>query len=618
MVSIIFRQSELNLSRFLSSFDSINDFRGELCFLQLAPFAADNEDGFFNFAVANHWDQRSPYGLETLRILSLIMLRRSKSMIVRKTGLPLLGLKPMTVTYQPVSQSTSERALYCFLEHLMHSVVTSNSLGRNSKKKKRNDQRSFVRILGELCVSTHLLNGSVSCQPQLDILNRWMKVYNKHAQFGRNNAGNIRNHVYSCEEAIQFISQADSNTRKETDFVSDLRMGAGGGAAKRNRAMNMGSRTEEELRELHTKVGEYKTFRAEKQSMRAKKRWHWALESITTGKMSCYKAVENVCIRMKWENRRSATKEPCGWRPSSQFISRKALLNLSDICGCLSMLYQHNRKFHWAHPRVALLSDIPNSVKIDEVEHSIVRCIQRRKTKIETTGSQVVQLISFGPKFGDGCWNSLCQFERKDDYDFFFKVATQSNGFEIKTKAAIPHIVERISRTKTSCDQAEARAITHPSLENEAKKKAAEKEWKEARAGLRAVCHFKAGHVRVSRSFVAFRSKSDEGLYTNLGKDIASMNEYLDETRKTIEGIEKRMFLLETEETSALQGEVKVTTAVDALESLKKGDVDETQCPFCMDTLGSSVSRLIQSDGKSARFWATRGAILFLTLILIL
>lgn len=151
-------------------FDGIKDFRGELCFLKLDPFAADNEDGFFEFAVASHWDARSRYGLATLRVLSLIMLRRSKSMIIRKTNLPLLGLKPMTVTFQPISQSSSERAIYCFLEHLMHTVLGRETI--DQREKKRKDRHSFLRILREICISPHLLNGGLGCQSQLDILNR--------------------------------------------------------------------------------------------------------------------------------------------------------------------------------------------------------------------------------------------------------------------------------------------------------------------------------------------------------------------------------------------------------------------------------------------------------------
>ena len=59
-------------------FEGINDLRGELNFLRLTPYAAKHEDGFFDFSIMNHWNQQSEHGLETLRVLGLLILRRSK------------------------------------------------------------------------------------------------------------------------------------------------------------------------------------------------------------------------------------------------------------------------------------------------------------------------------------------------------------------------------------------------------------------------------------------------------------------------------------------------------------------------------------------------------------
>lgn len=59
--------------------DGVTDLRGELCFLGLEPFAANSDDGFFDFAIANHWEEKSRYGLSVLKMMAgLIMLRRSK------------------------------------------------------------------------------------------------------------------------------------------------------------------------------------------------------------------------------------------------------------------------------------------------------------------------------------------------------------------------------------------------------------------------------------------------------------------------------------------------------------------------------------------------------------
>jgi hypothetical protein len=216
-------------------FEGFGDLRGELVFLRVDPFGADSEDGFFRFAVEQHLDNRSQYGLETLRVLSLLLLRRSKSMIVKATSLPLLGLKPMTITFQPISQDPSERAVYVFLEHLMHSVLNSNehsSGSRRGKKDKSSGQkRSFVRMLREVCASVHLLSGGLGCQGQLRLLDTLMKGYNRTFVEETTTIADNGVHMFTCDEAIRFISQAEDQVNVRNDFVSDARMGHGGGVS---------------------------------------------------------------------------------------------------------------------------------------------------------------------------------------------------------------------------------------------------------------------------------------------------------------------------------------------------------------------------------------------------
>ena len=100
-------------------FDGIDDLRGELNFLRLDPYSANLEDGFFDFSITNHWAQHSIHGLETLRILGMLILRRSKSMTIVSSQQPLLGLKPLTIEFVPIPQDPSERAVYCFLESIV-------------------------------------------------------------------------------------------------------------------------------------------------------------------------------------------------------------------------------------------------------------------------------------------------------------------------------------------------------------------------------------------------------------------------------------------------------------------------------------------------------------------
>lgn len=127
-------------------FDGIADLRGELNFLRLEPFAADNEDGFFDFMIRDPWDCRHSRAIDTLRVLSSVLLRRSKSMSVVSTGLGLLdSLLPLTVQFVPVEQKASERALYYFLESIVAKETKDDATGRHHSL--------CLRLLRELCVS---------------------------------------------------------------------------------------------------------------------------------------------------------------------------------------------------------------------------------------------------------------------------------------------------------------------------------------------------------------------------------------------------------------------------------------------------------------------------------
>ena len=77
------------------------------------------------------------------------MLRRSKDMTICKTGLPLLGLKKLTVEFVPVPQRPSERALYCWMEYLI-----SQELGQDGEAGDLTSRNLCLRLLRDLCVST--------------------------------------------------------------------------------------------------------------------------------------------------------------------------------------------------------------------------------------------------------------------------------------------------------------------------------------------------------------------------------------------------------------------------------------------------------------------------------
>lgn len=206
-------------------YEGVEDLRGELCFLRLEPFAGNCDDGFFNFAIQNHWDNCSRHGLDTLRVLSLLLLRRSKSMTICDSGLPILGLKPLTIIYEPVPQDPSERAFYCYLEYLVHATIKNDDTHDQTKNK------ALLRLLREMCVSGVMLNGGFGVSSQLATLNRLVIGLNRKEQ-----ASLPCNSRLSCDEAIRYLSQVLDRARVEEGFETTLNLGGGGGVTRRDRA----------------------------------------------------------------------------------------------------------------------------------------------------------------------------------------------------------------------------------------------------------------------------------------------------------------------------------------------------------------------------------------------
>lgn len=130
-------------------FEGIKDLCGELNFMQLEPFAAKSEDGFFDFMITAPWNEKDPRAIETLKVLSKVMLRHSKSMTYRDTGASILSLPPLTVEFIPVQQTDSERAIYCYLESIVSKEMRANQINRRFNS----NPLLCLRLLREICNS---------------------------------------------------------------------------------------------------------------------------------------------------------------------------------------------------------------------------------------------------------------------------------------------------------------------------------------------------------------------------------------------------------------------------------------------------------------------------------
>ena len=191
-------------------FEGIIDLKGELNILRVEPFSSNTEDGFFKFAIENHYDIHSKAGVDVLRSLSALILRRSKDMTMANTnGMPIMGLPPKTVKYVAVRQTESERAFYSWLEYMVSRELadllpdlTANderdALAENNTKNKNKERVAmqgrvtmFVNLMRSFTLSPVLITGGFGLECSLHKVNALAASINKTNY--KNNALGINN-----------------------------------------------------------------------------------------------------------------------------------------------------------------------------------------------------------------------------------------------------------------------------------------------------------------------------------------------------------------------------------------------------------------------------------------
>ena len=389
-------------------FEGIDDLRGELNFLQLEPFAAALEDGFFQFSVKNLWDSGHPHAIETLRILGLVALRRAKDMTIRWNNQSILGLNPLTVEFIPVPQSPSERAIYCWLEYVVQTELKETV--SMSQEKDRSSRTMCLRLLREFCITPMLLNGGLGVQSQLNSLNLLMVQQNRRTENHEHHLVSAQHlskkqkveRVMSCERAIRFLTQVQRSARLNENFVTDVMFSTGGALTRRDIAHES---VETRYKEAKLKLQEALETRAASSKKRATLRWHLALELVTTGmaKSISDKVAPKFSRLWNWRRLISLAKEQnyprpirpnpsslysrgClfkadrqfdkqsgnhsvpavlarGWRPSPIFLRRD--------------LYRNNPHFLWAHPIALKVDCIPVQVTEEELQEALYQASTR-------------------------------------------------------------------------------------------------------------------------------------------------------------------------------------------------------------------------------------------------
>ena len=554
-------------------FEGISDLRGELNFLGLPPFCANLEDGYFNYAVLNPWIAEDESAIAILKILGLVMLRRSKSMTIRETGEPLLGLPPLTVEYVPISQRPSERALYCFLECVVAKELRAEEEGKSS----------CLRLLREICFSPVLINGGMGVSSQLHVLNELLvKEYRRQEKDQTPCIKKRSDWVISCTQAMQHLAQLQGMAQTSDDFVSDMWMGVGAGAVQRARATESAEVQIQRCREtLNSATEQVKKSKVK----RARARWHWAMECVTTGDMHhaspTRRSRHSALWRWRWVIKRLLAEAGStslrllpaflvrGWRPSESLVK--------------GHLYRTHPEFAWAHPRSLEICRIPPMVTKEEIGHSMNIELPEIARSFRVVGDPSAK--------GDKEWRAVLQFERKDDAKLFLQKVQSRKGLSVKTDHSIPFIQEAIESAKEDLAVAEAAHKVYPTNATRRKVVDARKIYRLRLLGLRItmpsktkdehdmkhihLMQFGQRSIQPATSFALFK-KFDE-IVGEAASDVAHFEHIVHTESRNLERLQR---------TSDVSEEVKSMSAFEALQALKSKRGHSTWCPICLGPLG--------------------------------
>jgi len=490
----------------------------------------------------------------------------------------------------------------------MHSTLKgpNGEQSANAAKKTKQNRLIFLRLLRELCVSPYLINGGVRCSSQLTVLNRLMKEYNRIELETKSSLDG--NRMYSCDEAIQFLSQVEDMARTDSDFVTDTRLGGGGGISRRNRALltNPQERIDSAKEQLATST----EICREARSTRAKARWHMALEGVTTGRLvdkSCYKTASPSIVRLwNWRKDISLVKPVVnlsllnrGFRPTDKFFGlteNSSVVRDGNATGKSMQRYEREEKlfrlgkqraeFRWAHPFALVFSHIPIQLHEMQIRESIENVLE------SVSSTSCTQIIRVSESPDSETWEAIVQFAEREDFDRFERRLKKADGVKVMIKEKLPCIEQEIAATEAKFREAEAMCIVHPSEVNERNLAKARTAHKKSKLGLRILDkeHHRSGQILCSRAFGSFRGSSPrtwEALERTASKQIEDATALLTEHTSIMNQQEKTLKSMQEKIEMNLAGTgAENLTTIDVLQALKNNEPEKTNCPICYDNLG--------------------------------
>lgn len=196
------------------------------------------------------------------------------------------------------------------------------------------------------------MSGGLGASCQLKILNRLLIQQGRRRHNWSEPDRNGRKRELGCDEAILFLAEIqDVAGSGGAGSTTDLALGFGQGVTRRHRAADESK--VKELEAARSLAAENISFLKER---RARLRWHWALEMVTTGN---YKVPRKKRLPLwLWRSavmhhNGSPALLRCGWRPTREFARRLS--------------------FAWAKENSLLVKEIPQEITRELVAAAVSR-----------------------------------------------------------------------------------------------------------------------------------------------------------------------------------------------------------------------------------------------------
>ena len=202
-----------------------------------------------------------------------------------------------------------------------------------------------------------------------------------------------------------------------------------------------------------------------------------------------------------------------------------------------------------------------------------------------------------------GFWSAIVQFRDERDARCVFMTASKANGIPLSSKAKIPNIESAIGLATEKVSQLESENAVHPSRLNQTALLDAKKRLALAKLGPRIAVDDKQGfgYAILSKPVGPYRSllpRYASDLVKTALRSIQSLDEEVSVAEATIFEQTKVIARLEPALKRNVMEDIAQMSAFETLEALRTGDLENTQCPICLSSLGSEVKK--DARGKRA------------------